>query len=91
MAEYSLGLINNTPNNHNPEEVGRCHSNAEDHHSGSTHNMVGEYHIMAHRKVPTSVWLVLAGHLQRLKGVASVHCHIALDNACIWKIMFSLW
>ena len=50
MAEYSLGLINNTPNNHNPEEVGRCHSNAEDHHSGSTHNMVGEYHIMASQK-----------------------------------------
>ena len=66
-----------TPNNHNPEEVGRRHSNIEDHHSESSHNMGVEYHIMDHRNVPKSVSLVLAG---RLKRVVSVHCPMALDS-----------
>ena len=63
-----------TPSNHNPDDVVRCHSNAENHHSGNPHNMVVEYHITDHRKVPKSVWLVLAGRLHRLKCVVSVQC-----------------
>ena len=47
----------------NPEVVGRRHNNAEQHHSGSSHNMGVEYHIMDHTNVLKSFWLMLACHL----------------------------
>ena len=66
-----------THNKHNLEDVGRRHSNANDHHSGSPKNMVVDYHIMDSRKVPKNVCLVLVG---RLKRVVDVHWHMALDS-----------
>ena len=35
---------------------------------------------MDHINVPKTIWLVVAGHLQCLKGVVKVHCHMTLDS-----------
>ena len=79
-------------NKHNPDEVGRHHSNEEEHQSERFRNMVVEYHIMNQRKVPKSVWLVMAGRLKRFKCVVCVHCHMALDSVlqlenCIFMVV----
>ena len=81
-----------TPSKHNPDEVGRHHNNEEEHQSERFRNMVVEYHIMNQRKVPKSVWLVMAGRLKRFKCVVCVHCHMALDSVlqlenCIFMVV----